>query len=82
MGTMVGLCGLGLEFGGQLFDFALEGRVFGPLADNPVVVFFVHLRGWFRHATALPCHAGMGWGWSGGRVVQHLNPEKYVKGLS
>ena len=29
---VVGLFGLGLEFGGQLFDFELECRLFGPLA--------------------------------------------------
>jgi hypothetical protein len=127
----------GLEFGGQLFDFSLEGRVFGPLAleeaggeaglgldavrgeqvgvgafvaaiaevldldpaliddgadaeigaaqtqaqglgevalgglgvgrkvlEDLVVAFFVHGGGGFRHATALPGRAGMGWGWS------------------
>ena len=32
--------------------------------EDAVVVFFVHGWGWFRHATALPCRAGMGWGWS------------------
>jgi hypothetical protein len=137
MTNTVGLFGLGLEFGGQLFDFGFEGRVFGPLAleeaggeaglgldafrgeqvgvgafvvavaevldlepaliddgadaeigaaqtqaqglgevalgglgvgrkvlEDLVVAFFVHGGGGFRHATALPGRAGMGWEWS------------------
>ena len=47
-----------------LGEVALGGLGVGrEVLEDLVVAFFVHGGGGFRHATALPCRAGMGWGW-------------------
>ena len=48
-----------------LGEVALGGLGVGrKVLEDLVVAFFVHGGGGFRHATALPGRAGMGWGWS------------------
>ena len=48
-----------------LGEVALGGLGVGrEVLEDLVVAFFVHGWGGFRHATALPGRAGMGWGWS------------------